>query len=96
MKIDFSAVMKDLDGGDLTLGDLPLTLGKVAAYALNAPISQAPDPLDPVRRGTLALQLNNAGADTDITPEDASLIRECLPRYWTPIVVAQAHALLGG
>lgn len=91
MKIDFARVLKNLDGSEaVDERGRPLTLGKVAAVALNAPGEDA------LHRGHLAMRVYGAGPDTDLTPEDAALIRDNLAATWAPIVVAQAHALLGG
>lgn len=90
MKIDFTHALKSLDGNDLIFEGQPLTLGVAAAVALN---TQGENSL---RRGLLAMRLYAAGQDTEVAPEDAALIRENLPKVWMPIVVAQAHELLGG
>lgn len=90
MKVDFTTILKGLDGKDLSFEDEPLTLGVAAAMALN---TQGENSL---RRGLLAMRVYAAGPDADVTPEDAALIRENLPKVWMPIVVAQAHELLGG
>ena len=91
MKVNFSTVLKTLGGADAEMDGGPLTLGQVAALALNAP-GEAEAAL---RKGILALRLFTAGEE-DVTPEDAALIRACLPSAWPPIIVAQAHALLEG
>lgn len=90
MKVDFTAVLKGLDGNDLTFEGQPLTLGVAAAMALN---TQGENSL---RRGLLAMKVYSAGPDEEVTPEAAALIRESLPGAWMPIVVAQAHELLEG
>lgn len=90
MKVDFTTVIKGLDGSDLMFEGAPLTLGVAAAMALNTPGENS------LRRGLLAMRVYRAGAGADITPEDAALIRESLSAVWMPIVVAQAHELLEG
>lgn len=92
MKIDCTTVIKNIDSTDAKdEAGRPLTLGVVAALALNRP-----EGADPIRRGMLAMRMYGAGKDFDLSPEDAALIREGLAAMWTPIVAAQAHALLEG
>lgn len=92
MNIDFSQGLVSLDKKPLLgEGGKPLTLGNVSALALNVP--EGPEPL---RRGMMAMRLYDAGENTEITPEEAALIRDFLPKFWAPIVAAQAYEMLGG
>ena len=90
MNVDFSSIMKNMDGTDAKIDGADMTLGVVAALALNTA-----GPHSSVQRGMLAMRLYGAAGDVEITPEEASLIRDGLPNVWPPIIVAQAHALLG-
>ena len=90
MNVDFSACMKNMDGSEAKIDGASMTLGVVAALALNTPGSS-----NSVQRGVLAMRLYGAQGDVEITPEEASLIRDGLSSVWPPIIVAQAHQLLG-
>ena len=91
MKIDFSTPITDFDGNPLEQNG-PLTLGRIAALALNHPAEDQQH--SALERGLLAMRVYKAG-EMDLSPEDAALIRGALAAVWAPIVVAQAHALLG-
>ncbi len=90
MKVDFSAPINGFDGRQIE-ADGPLTLGRVVATALN---NVQGDATTAMQRGVLALRVYDAG-EIDVSPEEAALARSALPTTWAPIVVAQAHQLLG-
>lgn len=90
MKIDFSQKIAGPDGKKLDFH-----LGQVALAALNSP-EKDPLGLDvAVKRGNLAIMVADGG-EHEITPEDAALIRQLLPKVWSPVVVARAAKILEG
>ncbi|GGH36401.1 hypothetical protein SAMN05444007_108259 [Cribrihabitans marinus] len=95
MKIDFSRTMTDFEGQPVQNGQQPLTLGVVAARALNATGDPRSSPDDALARGMLAFKVYGQ-TEADVTPEDLALIRKMLPVAWAPMIVAQAHEMLGG
>ena len=98
MKVNFSQIMVGLEGEQLTQREnVPLTLGFVAAQALNAP---KPETVhrnigSSLERGHLAMKVMRAD-EIELQPEEASMIRACLDLAWVPVIVAQAHDALAG
>ena len=99
MQINFDAVLVDFTGqamkepgSDGSKTDRDLRLGVVAALALNLQ-SEGDTPVSAARRGDLARRVWSGG-EVDLDPEDVSLIRGCLHRIWTPLIVSQARDLL--
>lgn len=90
MKVDFGQEIIGLDGEAIRDEAGPLTLGRVAAAALNVPSEN-----HALERGMLAIKVYMGGA-ADITPEESAMIREALPKAWVPVIVARAHHMLGG
>lgn len=95
MKIDFSQVMTDFEGQPVLQGDRQLTLGHVAATALNATGDPRAPAEDALERGMLAFKVYGQG-EIEISPEEVTRIRKVLPVAWAPMIVAQAHEMLGG
>ena len=98
MLIDFSQTFTLPDGKAFTDADgSKLSLGKIALQSLNA-TGQAREPLplsEAMRRGSLAIKVAGGGKH-EISVEDAALIRQTLPNFWSPIVVALAAQALDG
>lgn len=98
MKIDFSSVLKGLDGkelkGDLK-GEKSLTLGSVCVESLMAsfPDEERLSGNDKVKRFKLAQKIYNR-TPVDITVEDASLIKELIGKAYGPLIVGQVWDLL--
>jgi hypothetical protein len=110
MKIDFSAVLMDLNGKPLLAPDndavqaaglpppsKPLTLAAASVEALLATTREsAQDPGDvKLRCYTLAQQIN-AGGTVDLDPGDAAFIKTKIAAVYSPAVVGPAFALLNG
>lgn len=106
MKIDFSAVVKGLDGRPLkrnvrdddgaeVLKDW--TLGALSADALCAPIQSRDGPtIEGVStRYSLAMQIN-AGGSQDIKPAQATLIQDAVAKAFPVLVAGPVIALLNG
>lgn len=95
MKIDFSQ--------KITIGAMPVvleqgkdaTLGDLCREALNAQPADRRLPIEELLdRGKLAQKLRD-GAELDISPEEATLIRRCLPdRFQHAELVVTIHQAL--
>lgn len=87
MKIDFS---QQIMVGDepVTIDGKPTTFGQVCRMALNAPVPPSHNhdrPIDVetmVKKGKLAIEVAKA-ATMEISPEDVSMIRACLPNQFS-------------
>lgn len=101
-KIDFTVVLTDVDGKELTeCADAddrdckvrrPVTLGIVAMRSLLAP-EQGLAPEESLKRGQLALSLyKSSGAQ--LTFEEIALLRRQIAKVYGPLVVARAFAVL--
>lgn len=98
MKIDFSQTFVEPNGATVKLNEgrkdeFILTLGRAVLEALNTPSGETLTLDMACKRGNLAM-LVGLGGSHDITPEEASLMRAQLPFRWSPIIVAQAAAML--
>jgi hypothetical protein len=95
MKVDFSKDVK-LGGVPVFLDkDKNATLGQLCREALNAPPADRRLSLEEmISRGRLASSIADAG-ETDISPEDVSLIRSCLAnRFQHAELVVAVYDLL--
>lgn len=98
MKIDFNSTLKHIDGKDLTVTDakIGLTLKAVCIEALMQIVPhESPSGEVKFKRYELALKVNEGGA-TDITPEEATMLKECIARVYGVAVVGPAWKLLNG
>lgn len=92
MKIDLNQTFKHVDDAD------KLTLGLVSFQALNAQSPNQREPLDldtSMKRGALAIKVV-AGGTMELSVDELFMIRHQLPLAWSPIIVAQAAAMLEG
>lgn len=98
MKIDFSAILLDLNGAAVnksaSADDGPATLAFVSCEALLAP-EQSQSSEDKVRQFALAIRIVNGG-EQEVTPEEATLIKACVGRVYPPLIVGRAYELLNG
>lgn len=100
MKIDFSAVLKELDGTDIIEkdkngADAPVTIGQICVRALTIPI-----PTDAsltgeevFKRLELARKIY-AGGEQEIDPADAVLIRDRAAKMFGITVSGQVYEKL--
>jgi hypothetical protein len=95
MKIDFSAVIKDLDGEAVKDGDKDATLGRVACSALLASYAAEQNLAaeDKVRRFRLA-ETAAKGGEQEIKVEDVALIKQLIGKMFAPLIVARAYDLI--
>jgi hypothetical protein len=101
MKIDFSAVITELDGTVAKDGDKVVTLGKLAIHALINPLPDAAgraEQLDAemkVKLAKLAQDIHSATDKAlDLTVEDIALIKQRIGRAFSQIAVMRAWDLL--
>ena len=95
MKIDFSAVIKDLDGEAVKDGDKVATLGRVACTALLASYADEQNlpAEDKVRRFRLA-EIAAKGGEREVKVEDTALIKQLIGKAFAPLVVASAYDII--
>ncbi len=101
MKIDFSAVIKELDGSDMFgEGKKPLTLGTVAIEAL---VNVLPDQMGQPERlsgerkvanAVLAERICLAQEPLDLKVDDVALIADRIGAIYGAVIVWRAWALL--
>lgn len=93
MKVDFSAALTGFDGEPLKSENGIITLSIIAVNALSV-AKQDATPIEKIRRGRLAERAFDAG-ETEISPEDLTLIRQCIGEMYPPLIVLKAYRLLG-
>jgi hypothetical protein len=101
VKVDFSAPILNMQGNEpLEFRDGKLTLGDCAIEALIGTLVEAngqPEQLagmDKNRNALLAMKIAEAKEPIEISIEDAGLLKERIGRFWNPLPVARAWALL--
>lgn len=99
MKIDFSVPLKNLAGAPLLVRDgdqdVNMTLATAAVEALLAPGQQNEAGEQKFRAYQLAQRLYKAG-EVDISPEEASYLKEKIGAHYVPAVVGPCFVLLNG
>jgi len=95
MKIDFSAVIKDLAGEAVKDGDKDATLGRVACTALLASYADEQNLAaeDKVKRFRLA-EIAAKGGEREVKVEDVALIKQLIGKAFAPLVVARAYDII--
>ena len=95
MKIDFSAVIKDLDGDPVKDGEKDATLGRVACSALLASYAdeQGLRAEDKVKRFRLA-EVAAKGGEQEMKVEDVALLKSLIGKAFAPLIVARAHDII--
>src|SRR5262245_23377648 len=95
MKIDFSAVIKDLDGSPVKQGEKDATLGHVACTALLASYADEQNlPVeDKVRRFRLA-EIAAKGGEREVKVEDVALIKQLIGKAFAPLIVGRAYDII--
>ena len=98
MKVNFEQALEGLDRKPLMDGETPVTLGAVAVNALMTPM-EGDDKLtgdDKLAHWLLAGRIQNATGPLDITPEEATKIKDRIGRGFAPAVVGPAFIILNG
>ena len=95
MKIDFSAVIKDLAGEAVKDGVKDATLGRVACTALLASYADEQNLAaeDKVKRFRLA-EIAAKGGEREVKVEDVALIKQLIGKAFAPLVVARAYDII--
>ena len=95
MKIDFSAVIKDLHGDAVKDGDKDATLGRVACTALLASYAdeQSLAAEDKVKRFRLA-EVASKGGQQELAVEDVALLKQLIGKCFAPLVVGRAYDII--
>ena len=95
MKIDFSAVIKDLDGEAVKDGEKDATLGRVACTALLASYADEQDLAaeDKVKRFRLA-EVAARGGEQEIKVDDVALIKTLIGKAFAPLIVGRAYDII--
>lgn len=95
MKIDFSAVIKDLDGDAVKDGERDATLGRVACAALLATYADEQNLAaeDKVKRFRLA-EIASKGGEQEIKVDDVALIKKLIGKAFAPLIVARAYDII--
>jgi hypothetical protein len=95
MKIDFSALILDLEKTPLKDGDNDVTLGSVSCTALLATYPNETDLSgdEKVKRYRLALAASEGG-EQEIKVEDAALLKKLIAKAYAPLVVGRAYEII--
>ena len=95
MKIDFSAAIKDLDGGAVKDGEKDATLGRVACTALLASYADEQNLAaeDKVKRFRLA-EIAARGGEQEMKVEDVALIKTLIGKAFAPLIVGRAYDII--
>ena len=95
MKIDFSAVIKDLDGDAVKDGETDATLGRVASTALLASYADEQNlpAEDKVKRFRLA-EIAAKGGEREVKVEDVALIKTLIGKAFAPLIVGRAFDII--
>jgi hypothetical protein len=95
MKIDFSAVIKDLDGEAVKDGEKDATLGRVACTALLASYADEPNLAaeDKVKRFRLA-EVAARGGEQEMKIDDVALVKTLIGKAFAPLIVARAYDII--
>jgi hypothetical protein len=95
MKVDFSALIKDLDGDPVKDGEKDATLGRVACTALMASYADEQNLVaeEKVKRFRLA-EIAAKGGEQELKVEDVALIKQLIGKAFAPLVVARAYDII--
>lgn len=101
MKIDFSQTVPGRNGDPFTIPSetgqpIVLTLREAAYRALNASGESPPEHSESLRRGLLALKIDDATLPIDLKVEEVALVQRQLSLVWSPVVVARVFGMLEG
>ena len=97
MKVDFSAVLLQLNGKDAIkdIDTKDCTLGGVACGALLAPFPDEAnlDPKEKVRRFKLAMKASDGG-EQELSVEDVGELKTLIGKAYPPLIVGRAFEIL--
>src|SRR5262249_2140486 len=95
MIIDFSAVIKDLDGVPVKNGEADATLGRVSCTALLASYADEQNlpAEDKVKRFRLA-EIAAKGGEQEMKVEDVALIKTLIGKAFAPLIVGRAYDII--
>lgn len=98
MKINFDSTLKHIDGKDLTIKEgVGLTLKAACIESLMQITDSDRNASGEVKfkRYELAVKVS-AGGEVEITPEEATMLKERVGEVYGPAVVGPAYKLLNG
>jgi hypothetical protein len=97
MKVNFDSKLLHLDGQVLKNRDADFTLKSAAIEALMniAESDRTAKGEDKFKRYELAVKVN-AGGEVEITPEEATLLKQRIGEVYGPAVIGPAYKLLNG
>ena len=95
MKIDFSAVIKNLEGDAVKDGEKDATLGRVACTALLASYADEQNlpAEDKVKRFRLA-EVAARGGKQEMKIDDVALVKTLIGKAFAPLIVARAYDII--
>ena len=99
MQIDFSKVIRTIDGEEMKLAragrdPVPMTLALVAIEALLADDPERTGGAAKVERFMLASKVQAARSPVDLSPEAVALIRTCIGKACPALICGRAFELL--
>ncbi len=96
MKIDFTQVLKDLDGNAIKGLDCDITLGFICVDALLAPLkgeTERPNAGDAIRRYEFAKAIHK-GEEIDLKVEDIALLKDRILKTRTTLIYGLTSDML--
>ena len=96
MRRDFNQILLNLDGTPARdQQDKPIMLGFIATTALLAHNQNDMATAEQkAKRFQIAVKINNRPGAVDITAEELSNIKECIGKFYGPLVVGRSFELL--
>jgi len=96
-KIDFSIILKDIEGKDIEEGPegakVPFTLSKAAIQVLF--VNEEKDEGEvKMTRFTLAMKIRNAEAPLKLAAEEIVMLKELVGKYMSTLIVGQVWPIL--
>jgi len=91
--IDFSTVLKDIDGKPIPDGEGQATLGRACANALLIDDRDASGD-EKVKRFLIATKIRDAKKINDLPVEDIALIKKLVAKAFPPLIVGRCWEIL--
>lgn len=95
MKVNFNEALKDLSGKEVVENGVTINMQIPCINALMQDDAQA-DGTKKLQRYKLAKKIQDSAEATEITVEDASMIKELVAKIYGPLVVGNVYELLEG